>query len=84
MAEEVGVAAADGGADGEPASCGVSVGDAELAGVAFAVGVDVVVDGDGDGVRLGAGEVGLGLGLEGCPVVEGLPAVAACGGLTST
>jgi hypothetical protein len=82
VAEEVGVAAADGGADGEPPSCGVSVGDAELAGVAFAVGVDVVVDGDGDGVRVGAGEVGL--GLEGCPVVEGLPAVAACGGLTST
>jgi hypothetical protein len=82
VAEEVGVAAADGGADGEPPSCGVSVGDAELAGVAFAAGVDVVVDGDGDGVRVGAGEVGL--GLEGCPVVEGLPAVAACGGLTST
>ena len=65
-----------------PASRGVSVGDAELVGVAFAVGVDVVVDDDGDGVRVGAGEVGL--GLEGCPVVEGLPAVAACGGLTST
>jgi hypothetical protein len=80
VAEEVGVAAADGGADGEPPSCGVSVGDAELAGVAFAAGVDVVVD--GDGVRVGAGEVGL--GLEGCPVVEGLPTVAACGGLTST
>jgi hypothetical protein len=52
--------------------------------VAFAAGVDVVVDGDGDGVRVGAGGLGLGLGLEGCPVVEGLPAVAACGGLTST
>jgi len=81
VADEVGVAAADAGAEGEPPSCGgVSVGDAELAGVAFAAGVDVVADGDGDGVRVGAGEVGL--GLEGCPVVEEVPAVAGCGGLT--
>ncbi len=80
MAEEAGVTAADGVAVGEPASRGVSVGDAELVGVALAVGLDVVAG--GDGVRAGAGEVGL--ELEDCPVVEGLPAVAVCAGLTST
>jgi hypothetical protein len=81
VAEGVDVAAADGVADGAPPSCGgVSAGDAELVGVAFAAGVDVVVDGDGDGDRVGAVEVGL--GLEGCPVVEEVPAVAGCGGLT--
>ena len=80
MAEEVGVAAADGVAVGEPASRGVSVGDAELVGVAFAVGVDVVVV--GDGVRAGPGEVEL--EVEDCPVVEEVPTVAVCVGLTST
>ena len=71
-----GVAAADGVAVGERSECGVSVGDAELVGVSFGVGVADVVG--GDVVRVGSGEV------EGCTVVEGLPAVAAGAGLTST
>jgi hypothetical protein len=75
VAEGVGVATADGVAVGELPRRGVSVGDPELVGVAFGVGVDVVVG--GDVVRAGEveGEV------EGCPVVEGLPTVAV-GGLT--
>ena len=78
MAEGVGVADADGVAAAggvavrERAGCGVSVGDAERVGV----GVGVVVG--GDVVRADEGEV------DGCPVVEELPAVVVCGGLTST
>ena len=54
---------------------GVPVGDTELVGVG--VGVGVVVG--GDVVRDGSGEI------DGCPVVEELPAGAVCGGgLTST
>lgn len=80
MAEGVGVATADGVAVGELPRRGVSVGDPELVGLAFGVGVDVVVG--GDVVRAGAGE---GEGeVEGCPVVEGLPTVAVGAGLTST
>ncbi len=71
-----GVAAADGVAVGEWAECGVSVGDAELVGVCFGVGVADVVG--GDVVRVGSDEV------EGCTVVEGLPSVAVGAGLTST
>jgi hypothetical protein len=52
----------------------VPVGDTELVGV----GVGVVVVG-GDVVRVGSGVI------DGCPVVEELPAGAVCGGgLTST
>jgi hypothetical protein len=58
----------------------VAVGDTELVGVAFGVGDDVAVG--GDVVRAGPGAVeGEG---EDCPVVEGLPTVAVCVGLTST
>jgi hypothetical protein len=53
---------------------GVRVGDTELVGLAFGVGVDVAAG--GAVVWAGAGED--------CPVVAGLPTVAACGGLTST
>jgi hypothetical protein len=67
------VAAADGVAVRERTGCGVPVGDTELVGV----GVGVVVG--GDVVRDGSGEI------DGCPVVEELPAGAVCGGgLTST
>jgi hypothetical protein len=60
----------------------VAVGETELVGVAFGVGVDVAVG--GDVVRAGPGAVeGEGEG-EDCPVVEGLPTVAVCAGLTST
>ena len=60
----------------------MTVGDTELVGVAFGVGVGVAV-GD-DVVRAGAGaKEGEGVG-EACPVVEGLPTVAVCVGLTST
>jgi hypothetical protein len=72
VAEGVGVAAADGVAVGERVRCGVSVGDTDLVGVS----VGVVIG--GDVVRAGSDEV------EGCPVVEGLPTVAVCVGLTST
>ena len=78
MAEGVGVATADGVAVGELPRRGVPVGDPELVGLAFGVGVGVVVG--GDVVRAGAGEVE----VEGCPVVEGLPTVAVGAGLTST
>jgi hypothetical protein len=58
----------------------VTVGDTELVGVAFGVGVDLAV-GD-DLARVGAGtKDGDG---DGCPVVEGFPTVAAGAGLTST
>jgi hypothetical protein len=80
VAEGVGVATADGVAVGELTGCGVPVGDPELVGLAFGVGVGVVVG--GDVVRAGAGEVEV--EVEGCPVVEGLPTVAVCAGLTST
>ncbi len=76
MAEGVGVAVADGDAVGERARRGVPVGDAELVGVRFGVGVADVVG--GDVVRTGSDEV------EGCTVVEGLPAVRVGAGLTST
>jgi hypothetical protein len=67
------VAASDGVAVRERTGCGVPVGDTELVGV----GVGVVVG--GDVVRDGSGEI------DGCPVVEELPAGAVCGGgLTST
>jgi hypothetical protein len=67
------VAAADGVAVRERTGCGVPVGDTELVGVGVGV-----VDG-GDVVRDGSGEI------DGCPVVEELPAGAVCGGgLTST
>lgn len=67
------MAAADGVAVRERTGCGVPVGDTELVGV----GVGVVVG--GDVVRDGSGEI------DGCPVVEELPAGAVCGGgLTST
>ncbi|HEY6310467.1 MAG TPA: hypothetical protein VIY52_06615 [Streptosporangiaceae bacterium] len=80
MAEGVGVATADGVAVGELPRRGVPVGDPELVGLAFGVGVDVVVG--GDVVRAGADEVeGAG---EDCPVVEELPPVAVGVGLTST
>jgi hypothetical protein len=60
----------------------VAVGDTELVGVAFGVGVAVAV-GD-DVVRAGPGAIeGEGDG-EACPVVEGLPTVAVGGGLNST
>ena len=66
------MASADGVAVGERTGCGVPVGDTEL------VGVGVVVVG-GDVVRVGSGVI------DGCPVVEELPAGAVCGGgLTST
>ena len=52
------------------------VGDAELVGVCFGVGVADVVG--GDVVRVGSDEA------EGCTVVEGLPVVPVCVGLTST
>lgn len=67
------MAAADGVAVRERTGCGVPVGDTELVGV----GVGVVVG--GDVVRDGSGEI------DGCPVVEELPAGAVGGGgLTST
>lgn len=67
------MAAPDGVAVRERTGCGVPVGDTELVGV----GVGVVVG--GDVVRDGSGEI------DGCPVVEELPAGAVCGGgLTST
>jgi hypothetical protein len=78
VAEGVDVATADGVAVGELPRLGAPVGDPELVGLAFGVGVGVVVG--GDVVRAGAGEVE----VEGCPVVEGLPAVAVGAGLTST
>jgi hypothetical protein len=62
----------DGVAVGERAGCDVTVGDTEL----VAVRVGVVVG--GDVVRAGSDAV------DGCPVVEGLPAVGGGGGLTST
>jgi hypothetical protein len=58
----------------------VPVGDTELVGLAFGVGVDVVVGGDVVRADPGAAEGG----REGCPVVEGLPTVAGCVGLTNT
>jgi hypothetical protein len=82
VAEGVGVATADGVAVGELPRRGVSVGDPELVGLAFGVGVDVVVG--GDVVRAGAGEGEVEGEVEGCPVVEGLPTVAVGVGLTST
>ena len=74
----MGTAVADGVAVGEWARPGVPVGDAERVGVCFGVGVADVVG--GGAVRVGAVEVE----VEGCPVVEGLPAVAVGAGLTST
>jgi hypothetical protein len=67
------VASAAGVAVGDRTGCGVPVGDTELVGV----GVGLVVG--GDVVRVGSGEV------DGCPVVEELPAgaVGGGGGLTS-
>ncbi len=76
VASADGVAAAGGVADRERAGCGVSDGDTERVGLGVGVGVGVVVG--GDVVRADEGEV------DGCPVGEGLPAVAVCGGLTST
>jgi hypothetical protein len=68
------VESAEGVAVRERTGCGVPVGDTELVGV----GVGVVVVG-GDVVRVGSGVI------DGCPVVEELPAGAVCGGgLTST
>ena len=73
---------ADGVAVGEPDRPGVPVGDTELVGVAFGVGVAVAVG--GAVVRAGPGAIeGAGDG-EACPVVEELPTVAVCAGLTST
>ena len=63
-----GVAAAEGVAVRERAGFGVTVGDTELVGVVV----------DGAVVWVGPGEV------EACPVVEGLPTVAAWVGLKST
>ena len=70
-----GVASAAGVAVGERTGCGVPVGDTELVGVGVAVGVVV----GGDVVRVGSGEI------DGCPVVEEVPAdaVGEGGGLTS-
>lgn len=70
------MAAADGVAVGERTGCGVPVGDTELVGVGVGVAVGVVVG--GDAVRAGSGEV------DGCPVVEELPAGMVGGGLKST
>ena len=67
------MASAAGVAVGERTGCGVPVGDTELVGVG--VGVGLVVG--GDVVRVGSGEV------DGCPVVEELPAGVVGGGLTS-
>jgi len=74
----VGVAVAEGVAVGERARPGVSVGDAERVAVCFGVGVADVVGGGAD--RVGSVEV------EGCPVVEELPAFPdpVGAGLTST
>ncbi len=74
----MGVAVADGVAVGERSRPGVPVGDAERVGVCFGVGVADVVG--GGAVRVGAVEV------EGCTVVEELPAFPAPvgAGLTST
>jgi hypothetical protein len=72
----VGVAVADGVAVGERARSDVPVGDAERVGVCFGVGVADVVG--GGAVRVGSAEV------EGCTVVEWLPAVPVGAGLTST
>ncbi|MGB6577113.1 MAG: hypothetical protein WBF34_04260 [Streptosporangiaceae bacterium] len=69
------MASADGVAVRERTGCGVPVGDTERVGVGVGVGVVVgrVV------VRVGSGEI------DGCPVVEELPAGAVGGGgLTST
>ena len=60
----------------------MAVGDTEVVGVAFGVGDDVAV-GD-DLARAGADENDVEGDVEGCPVVEGLPTVAAGAGLTST
>lgn len=68
-----GVASAAGVAVGERTGCGVPVGDTELVGVGVAVGVVV----GGDVVRVGSDEI------DGCPVVEEVPADGVCGGLTS-
>ncbi len=74
----------DGVAVGERARRGVTVGDTELVGLGFRVGVDVVVG--GAVVRAGSneGEVEVEGEGEDCPVVEELPPVVVDAGLTST
>jgi len=76
----------DGVAVGERARRGVTVGDTELVGLGFRVGVDVVVG--GAVVRAGSNEGEVEVEVEGegedCPVVEELPPVVVDAGLTST